>query len=109
MDDFEDKGSVGVGRSRERREKSLGLLSQRFIQMFLVAAGDKVVALEGAAQMLLGTHPTAHTPVSRKLPPLTCIAQKDHVHSGKHLHQSARAQIMLNESSSSWCAWPAHC
>ncbi|KAK9906697.1 hypothetical protein WJX75_006387 [Coccomyxa subellipsoidea] len=53
VEDFEDRGNAGIGRSGDRREKSLGLLSQRFIQMFLAAPGEQVIALEGAAQMLL--------------------------------------------------------
>ena len=39
----------------ERREKSLGLLAQRFIQMLLCVTGDdQAVALEDAAKSLLG-------------------------------------------------------
>lgn len=56
-ENFEERGNTGVGRCGDRREKSMGLLSQRFIQMFLVAPGDKVVALESAAHMLLGADP----------------------------------------------------
>lgn len=59
VEDFEDRGNTGIGRSGDRREKSLGLLSQRFIQMFLAAPGEQVIALEGAAQMLLGSCLTA--------------------------------------------------
>jgi hypothetical protein len=51
---FEEGGAPGVGRAGERREKSLGLLSQRFVQMFLAAPGPKIVTLEGAAETLLG-------------------------------------------------------
>ncbi len=57
VENLDDRSNAGIGRSGDRREKSLGLLSQRFIQMFLVAPGDKVIALEEAAQMLLGTAP----------------------------------------------------
>ncbi|CAL8462389.1 g1922 [Coccomyxa elongata] len=59
VENFEERGNTGVGRCGDRREKSLGLLSQRFIQMFLVAPGDKVVALESAAHMLLEAEGTS--------------------------------------------------
>lgn len=40
--------------SIERREKSLGLLAQRFIQMLLCVTADQAVALDDAAKSLLG-------------------------------------------------------
>ena len=57
---FEEGGAAGVGRAGERREKSLGLLSQRFVQMFLQAPqGARVVTLEAAAETLLGARAPA--------------------------------------------------
>lgn len=38
----------------DRREKSLGLLAQRFVQMLLCVAEDQAVALDDAAKSLLG-------------------------------------------------------
>lgn len=58
-EDLSYSGRSAIGRGGERREKSLGLLSQRFIQMFLQAPNDKVLALEAAAETLLGM-PRSH-------------------------------------------------
>ena len=38
----------------ERKEKSLGLLAQRFVQMLLCKTGNQAVALDDAAKSLLG-------------------------------------------------------
>ena len=38
----------------ERKEKSLGLLAQKFVQMLLCAPGHAPTALEDAAKSLLG-------------------------------------------------------
>ena len=38
----------------ERKEKSLGLLAQRFVQMLLCVDDNQAVALEDAAKSLLG-------------------------------------------------------
>ena len=38
----------------ERKEKSLGLLAQRFVQMLLCVTEDQAVALDDAAKSLLG-------------------------------------------------------
>lgn len=55
VDDGGDAGTVRASSQRngERREKSLGLLSQKFVQLFLVSP-TKVVSLEEAAKILLG-------------------------------------------------------
>lgn len=42
-------------KTSDRREKSLMLLSQRFIQMFLISR-SKVVALDDAARAFIGKH-----------------------------------------------------
>ena len=51
---FDEGGAAGVGRAGERREKSLGLLSQRFIQTFLLAPPPRIISLEAAAEALMG-------------------------------------------------------
>ena len=56
---FADKSSAkpsgaGGGTGDCRREKSLGLLSQKFVQLFLVSRA-RVVSLESAARTLLGS------------------------------------------------------
>jgi hypothetical protein len=56
VEDLRHSGRSAIGRGGERREKSLGLLSQRFIQMFLQTPNDKVLALEEAAETLLCKH-----------------------------------------------------
>ena len=38
----------------DRKERSLGLLAQRFVQMLLCVSGDQAVALDDAAKSLLG-------------------------------------------------------
>lgn len=57
-DDVTPAKGKGKGKGKRasgdgRREKSLGLLSQKFVQLFL-AAEDQVVSLEDAARTLLG-------------------------------------------------------
>ena len=44
----------------ERKEKSLGLLAQRFVQMLLCVTDGQAVALEDAAKSLLGALLFAH-------------------------------------------------
>lgn len=39
----------------DRKEKSLGLLAQKFVQMLLCAPSHSAIALEDAAKSLLGT------------------------------------------------------
>ena len=51
----EGKESKADGTGDCRREKSLGLLSQKFVQLFLVSRA-RVVSLEAAARTLLGSH-----------------------------------------------------
>lgn len=46
-----------------RKEKSLGVLSQRFVQLFLLA-GDKPVALEQSGMQLLGRSPSDSDPLA---------------------------------------------
>lgn len=46
-----------------RKEKSLGVLSQRFVQLFLLA-GDRAVSLDQAAIQLLGRSPSDTDPLS---------------------------------------------
>lgn len=43
------------GAAPERKEKSLGMLAQKFVQMLLCAPGHAPVALEESAKSLLGT------------------------------------------------------
>ena len=43
-----------MGRAGERREKSLGLLSQRFVQIFMQSPDNHTVPLDTAAETLLG-------------------------------------------------------
>jgi transcription factor E2F7/8 len=50
-----EKDGKGDGGGDCRREKSLGLLSQKFVQLFLVSRA-RVVSLEAAARTLLGSH-----------------------------------------------------
>jgi len=45
--------NMGCALPECRREKSLGLLSQKFVQLFLVSQ-TQVVTLEDAARLLLG-------------------------------------------------------
>lgn len=52
-EDFSSRGT-GIGRAGERREKSLGLLSQRFVQIFVQSPDNSTVPLDTAAEMLLG-------------------------------------------------------
>ncbi len=50
----ERRGSVGAPmRKGSRREKSLGVLSQKFVRLFLTS-DDGIVSLEGAARKLMG-------------------------------------------------------
>ena len=51
----EGKEGKADGTGDCRREKSLGLLSQKFVQLFLVSRA-RVVSLEAAARTLLGSH-----------------------------------------------------
>lgn len=51
--DSQNTASDGGAKSTERKEKSLGLLSHKFIQMFLTSE-TSVVSMEEAAQRLLG-------------------------------------------------------
>jgi len=53
-ENFSGRGAAGVGRAGERREKSLGLLSQRFVQIFVQSPDNHTVPLDTAAEMLLG-------------------------------------------------------
>ena len=53
-EDFQVRGTASVGRAGERREKSLGLLSQRFVQIFVQSPDDHTVPLDAAAETLLG-------------------------------------------------------
>lgn len=46
-----------------RKEKSLGVLSQRFVQLFLLA-GDRAVSLDQAAVQLLGRSPSDTDPLA---------------------------------------------
>lgn len=46
-----------------RKEKSLGVLSQRFVQLFLMA-NDRVVSLEQAALQLMGSSPSEFDPLA---------------------------------------------
>lgn len=55
--------SSTVIRSASRKEKSLGVLSQRFVQLFLLA-GSSTVSLETAAVQLLGRTPSDVDPLS---------------------------------------------
>ena len=50
----EEEGAKEKGGGDCRREKSLGLLSQKFVQLFLVSRA-RVVSLEAAARTLLGS------------------------------------------------------
>lgn len=52
-----------VGRPTSRKEKSLGVLSQRFVQLFLMA-GQTAVSLENAAVQLLGRSPSDSDPMN---------------------------------------------
>eukprot|EP00854_Cymbomonas_tetramitiformis_P001952 gene1952-2635_t len=52
--DDEDDEEQETGGGECRREKSLGLLSQKFVQLFLISR-SKVVSLDDAAKTLLGT------------------------------------------------------
>jgi len=59
--DDDDRDSIGIGRSSisggdGRREKSLGILSQRFVSLFL-ASGQTLLSLEQASRTLLGEVP----------------------------------------------------
>ena len=45
---------LNLAASIERKEKSLGLLAQRFVQMLLCKTGNQAVALDDAAKSLLG-------------------------------------------------------
>ena len=47
-------GTSDAGVESSRREKSLGLLSQKFVQLFLCASDDRIVSLDDAAKTLLG-------------------------------------------------------
>ena len=53
-EDFQVRGTASVGRAGERREKSLGLLSQRFVQIFVQSPDNHTVPLDAAAETLLG-------------------------------------------------------
>ena len=53
-ENFAARGAAGIGRAGERREKSLGLLSQRFVQIFVQSPEDSTVPLDTAAETLLG-------------------------------------------------------
>eukprot|EP00736_Rhodelphis_marinus_P012452 Rmarinus@m.12835 len=57
-DERDDESFLGVTglktKLASRREKSLGILSQKFVQMFLVSGND-IVTLEQAGRKLLGT------------------------------------------------------
>lgn len=53
-EDFSGGRAAGIGRAGERREKSLGLLSQRFVQIFVQSPDNHSVPLDTAAEMLLG-------------------------------------------------------
>ena len=46
--------SISAAGIAERKEKSLGLLAQRFVQMLLCVTDGQAVALEDAAKSLLG-------------------------------------------------------
>jgi len=46
--------SISAAGVAERKEKSLGLLAQRFVQMLLCVTDGQAVALEDAAKSLLG-------------------------------------------------------
>ena len=59
-EDFSGGRAGGIGRAGERREKSLGLLSQRFVQIFVQSPDNHTVPLDTAAEMLLG-EPGLHT------------------------------------------------
>ena len=52
--------STSAAAIAERKEKSLGLLAQRFVQMLLCVTDGQAVALEDAAKSLLGAPSAAH-------------------------------------------------
>lgn len=62
--DSEADGEVHVVKKPvSRKEKSLGVLSQRFVQLFLMA-NYRVVSLEQAALQLMGSSPSEYDPLA---------------------------------------------
>ena len=82
-EDFQVRGTASVGRAGERREKSLGLLSQRFVQIFVQSPDNHTVPLDAAAETLLGEEQLQWPEKLRK------IIDVQHPHHMSHLSVQA--------------------